>query len=111
MPLPEVSQAAGRLRFLALALFAAVLSILPVALYIESVPEPSTGTLWAMLAALLVAPMSLLLLVLLTRRVVNRAEPSAQLRRRLHFMTLFLGPLGCVWVIFRLTRDLPDPAC
>src|SRR5258708_6394201 len=92
------------IRVVSVGLLAAVLSIIPFSFYIESIDLPSSSlVLWALLACALVAPISLLLLVLLTRRLVRHARPPDPLRRRLHAATFIFGPFGCVWVIFRLT--------
>lgn len=93
-------------RVLAVVLLCGVLSIAPIAMWLEHQPEPSTEPTAALMLVLLLLPaLCLLLLVLLVRYLAKRMRPEPELAARLRRSTRLFGPFGCVWAVFVLTEE------
>lgn len=100
---------ARQARRLAVVLLSGILMVVVLPFLFEEWHEPATWTEGILqLLVLLLPAVSLLALVILTRLVVKGARLSAEKERQYHVRAFLLGPIGCAWVIFELTKRVPD---
>lgn len=97
------------MRAWALALCAGVFLIVPVAMFAQYWSDPESPIeAVAMLTMVLLPFASLVALVLLTRHVVHSLVLPPARRARLHWLCFVLGPIGCVWTVWEVTKRAHD---
>ena len=98
------------LRALAIALALGVVSLIPIAGWLNSQPDPVSGLELALTFLLPFVPfLSFGALILLTRWLVRKAEPPRTMRQKIRLAVWLSGPIGCAWAVFALTGEQGDP--
>jgi len=70
-------------------------------------PESVSGVVvvgGTMLVAAILPLAAFIALILLARRLIKESDRTSQEKLRLDAMCFFLGPIGCLIVVFRLTQ-------